>query len=335
MHEFSLIAKYFTRAPQHTVLGVGDDCALIAPAAGMQLAVTTDTLVEAVHFFKGTPARALGHKALAVNLSDLAAMGAVPRWATLAITLPAVDEAWLADFAEGLFALADEHSVDLIGGDTTRGPLAFTLTLMGEVPVGAALTRDGAKPGDDIWLTGDVGGPALAVAERYGRLSLSQWDVASDAIASAHKKLDMPTPRVAFGLALHGIARAAIDVSDGLAQDLGHIVARSSMHAPCSAVIDFAALPLHAAARAAYGSRTTEVAGVAVSAVLAGGDEYELAFTAASDKRTAIEQIARDLGVPCTRIGRIENGGTGVVVMGLDGQPMRFGTGFNHFASNS
>lgn len=328
MHEFSLIAKYFARAAPNAVLGVGDDCALVAPTHGHQLAITTDTLVDGVHFFTGTDARKLGHKALAVNLSDLAAMGATPHWATLAITLPAVDSAWLAEFAAGLFALADNFHVSLIGGDTTRGPLSITLTAIGEVPIGQALYRHGAQIGDDVWVSGDLGGPPLAVAERYGKLP--EFSAVSQSVREqAHLKLDHPQPRVALGIALRGVAHAAIDVSDGLVQDLHHIVARSSHSQPLAAHITLPSLPLHpacAALRTASPQATWHAA-------LAGGDEYELAFTAPLVARERVTEIAKQTGVACTRIGEIvASAKPQVLVIDASNAPMLVDAGgFNHF----
>jgi len=208
--EFELIRRYFARPARAAVLGVGDDAALLRITSGMELAVSTDLLIEGRHFRAQADARKLGHKALAVNLSDMAAMGATPRWATLALALPAADEAWLAAFSEGFYALAARFGVDLVGGDTTRGPLSIGVTILGEVPAGRALKRSGAMPGDDVWVSGELGGAALGVAHPE--------------IGAAAKRLDEPEPRVRLGERLLGIASTAIDVSDGFAQDLGHIL---------------------------------------------------------------------------------------------------------------
>ncbi|HSJ95629.1 MAG TPA: thiamine-phosphate kinase, partial [Myxococcota bacterium] len=216
--EFDLIARHFTRPAANAVLGVGDDCALVGVTNGMDLAVSTDTMVSGTHFFPDVHPENLGHKALAVNLSDMAAMGALPHWATLALTLPDVDHAWLEAFAKGFFDLAQEYGVSLIGGDTTRGPLTMTVTILGEVPAGAALRRGGAKVGNDIWVSGNIGDAALAVAHRHGRLVLEEADY-----HEALMRLYEPTPRVALGHALRGLATSAIDVSDGLLADLTHI----------------------------------------------------------------------------------------------------------------
>src|SRR5437868_2059526 len=226
MGEFDLIARYFTRPARRSPLGVGDDCALLQPAPGMQLAVSTDLLVEGRHFLSTVDPRALGHKALAVNLSDLAACGAQPLAFTLSLALPRVDEAWLAGFSEGMFALADAHDCELVGGDTTAGPLAINITVFGEVPAGAALLRSGAQAGDDLWVSGTLGDARLALEAFRGTVSLPQ-----EVFDAARLRLERPQPRVALGLALRGLATAAIDVSDGLLGDLGHVLQRSGVGA--------------------------------------------------------------------------------------------------------
>jgi thiamine-monophosphate kinase len=266
--EFELIAKYFTRPARTAALGVGDDCALLRPPAGLVLALTTDTLCEGTHFLPGADPRRLGHKALAVNLSDLAAMGADPRWFLLAIALPDVDEAWLEAFAEGMFAIADAYAIELIGGDTTRGPRTITITALGTLPAGYALRRDAAQAGDDVWLSGSTGDAALGLAHLKGRVAL-----APDAAARCVERLEAPVPRVALGQRLRGIAAAAIDVSDGLLADLGHVLERSKV----AAEVDFEALPRSADLRACA-DRT-----LADECLLAGGDDYELVFTAGTD----------------------------------------------------
>ncbi|MBV8658957.1 MAG: thiamine-phosphate kinase [Burkholderiales bacterium] len=313
--EFDLIRRFFTRETPSAVLGVGDDAALLAPTPGMQLAVAADTMVEGRHFFAGTDPFAVGWKSLAVNLSDMAAMGAVPRWITLCLTLPRVDEAWLAGFADGLLSLALREGVELIGGDTTSGPLAISIQILGEVPPGQALQRDGAQAGDDIWLSGEVGAAALAVRHRMGQLAL-------DAAALAHcsRRLDLPEPRLALGLALRGLATAAIDVSDGLVADVGHIAARSGLRA----VLQLDALPpLHA------------VTGVAdtiyQAAQLSGGDDYELCFTAPVAARGHLGAMARSLGLPLARIGTFTVG-EGVAVLNSAGEQVTLARpGFDHF----
>src|SRR5574340_1342292 len=233
MTEFDLIRRFFTRATPGALLGVGDDAALLQVEAGNVLAVSTDMLVSGTHFLPDADPFLLGHKALAVNLSDLAAMGAAPRWATLAVALPEADEAWLAQFSAGFFALADQHGVELVGGDTTRGPLNLCVTIFGEVPAQLALRRSGARAGDEVWVSGTLGDAALALAHLQGRIALSDAEFAACAPA-----LHRPQPRVALGLALRGIASSAIDISDGLLADLGHILDASQL----GAQLDLAAL---------------------------------------------------------------------------------------------
>lgn len=319
MGEFDLIARYFTRPVRRSPLGVGDDCALLQPAPGMQLAVSTDLLVEGRHFLSTVDPRALGHKALAVNLSDLAACGAKPLAFTLAIALPQVDEPWLAGFAEGLFALADAHRCELVGGDTTRGPLAIDITVFGEVPAGAALLRSGAKAGDDVWVSGTLGDARLALEAFRGTVSLPQA-----VFDAARRRLERPEPRVALGLALRGVASAAIDVSDGLAGDLGHVLRRSGVGAD----LELARAP-HLLAALDQGltlppERVEQL-------VFAGGDDYELAFTAAPQQRAAVEQAALQAGTPVTRIGTVR-AGAGLRLVDTHGQPLaRSFASFDHF----
>jgi thiamine-monophosphate kinase len=262
--EFELIRRFFTRVTPGAVLGVGDDAALVHIRHGMELAVSTDMLVSGTHFFPDADPFFLGHKALAVNLSDMAAMAAQPRWMTLALSLPEVDEMWLEKFSAGLFALADEYQVVLIGGDTTRGPLNLCVTIMGEVPHGAALRRSAAQVGDDIWVSGVLGDAALALAHIQGRMQLATKDFV--ACASA---LHQPMPRVALGLALRGVGHSAIDISDGLLADLGHILECSNV----GAEIAFAALPISCAMQPYLEQPLGK------HCVLAGGDDYELCFT--------------------------------------------------------
>ena len=234
MGEFELIARYFKRPPRRAALGVGDDCALVTPDAGMQLAISTDMLVEGRHFLSTVPPERLGHKALAVNLSDLAACGAEPLAFTLALALPRVDEAFLAPFARGLFDLADAHGMDLVGGDTTAGPLTIAITVFGQVPPGQALLRNGARAGDDLWVSGRLGDARLALEAFRGNVSLP-----GEEFEQVRAAMECPQPRVALGLALRGLARSAIDLSDGLVGDLSHLLAASQV----GAVVDVDALP--------------------------------------------------------------------------------------------
>jgi thiamine-monophosphate kinase len=326
--EFDLIARYFQR-PQRPLtgavaLGVGDDCALLQPAPGTQIAISCDMLVEGRHFFADVDPATLGHKALAVNLSDLAACGARPLACTLALSLPHVDEAWLEAFARGLFALADAHDCQLIGGDTTRGPLNICITVFGEVPLvggkSRALLRSGARAGDDIWVSGTLGEARLALHCLQGQLRLPR-----DVLQATRARLESPTPRIALGLALRDVAHAAIDLSDGLMGDLGHILERSR----CGATLDTAAaagLLADTAAQAVPGADQR------LALVLAGGDDYELLFTAAASARAAVQAAAQQAGVPVTRIGRIE-AETGLRLVDAHGQPVtgRY-TSFDHFA---
>jgi thiamine-monophosphate kinase len=292
------------------LVGIGDDCALLRPDAGLELAVTTDMLVEGRHFLPGADPEALGHKALAVNLSDLAAMGAAPRWATLALALPAADERWLAGFARGFFALAERFGVDLVGGDTTRSPLlTISITALGEVPSGVAMYRAAARPGDDVWVSGELGGAALALAHPE--------------IADVADRLHRPEPRVELGERLRGLARAAIDVSDGLAGDLAHILERSQV----GAVVEYATLP-----KPAVFGRFPQLER---DCVLSGGDDYELLFTAAQSQRPDIEALARELKIPLTRIGAIQAGAGKLLVLDAAGKPMAYRAGFDHFGQGA
>lgn len=320
MSEFALIDRYFTRPTPGAVLGPGDDCALLAPTPGMELAVTTDMLVAGTHFFPDTDPRNLGWKALAVNISDLAAMGATPRWATLAGSLPAADEAWIAAFAEGFFACAGAFGVDVVGGDTTRGPLNLCITAIGEVAPGQALRRDGARLHDDIWVSGRPGLAGLGLAHLQGRVDLPEpWRRLCLAA------LEKPQPRVRLGLALCGIANAAIDVSDGLLADLGHIAERSGLAAAVR-LVQLPHLPKGATPEAIPRA-------LALDAQLAGGDDYELCFTAPTEQRLAIGKIAADLELPLWCIGEMQAGPAGsVTVYDPDGQAIAFDRqGYDHF----
>ncbi|MES2772225.1 MAG: thiamine-phosphate kinase, partial [Pseudomonadota bacterium] len=300
-----------------TALGPGDDCALLAPSAGMELAVTTDMLVAGTHFFADTDPYQLGWKTLAVNLSDLAAMGAQPRWVLLAGALPNADEAWVAAFARGLFACAERYSVDVVGGDTTRGPLNLCLTALGEVPNGQALRRDGALAGDDLWLSGYPGLAALSLAEQRGLIELD-----APLAQRCRLALQQPIPRVELGLMLrrHHLAHAAIDISDGLLADLDHLLERSAL----AARLYLAQLPALPAAVDPARARQCQ---------LAGGDDYELLFTAAPEQRAAINALAEQLQLPLWRCGELHNSlPSRCTVVDVNGQdvPINY-RGFDHF----
>lgn len=322
--EFALIDRYFARPTPSAVLGPGDDCALLQPTPGRQLAVTTDMLVAGTHFLPGTDPRNLGWKTLAVNLSDLAAMGARPRWITLAGALPEADEAWIAAFADGFFACAAEYGVEVVGGDTTRGPLNLCVTALGEVEPGRALRRDGAKAGDLIWVSGRPGLAALGLAQLQGKVVLpAPWPTLCVAA------LEKPRPRVALGQALVGLASAAIDVSDGLLGDLGHIAERSG----CAAAVKLVQLPQLRDLAGSGATYDAELRRLALECQLAGGDDYELCFTAPGTHSLAIGQIAARLELPLWCIGEMVAGPTGeVTVFDPDGQAVEFAfKGFDHF----
>jgi thiamine-monophosphate kinase len=322
MNEFALIDRYFRRTVLDPAVraGIGDDGAVVVPSPGCDLVLAVDMLVEGRHFLAGVAPATLGHKTLAVNLSDMAAMGARPRWALLAGALPDVDEYWLAEFTRGLFLLADRFAVTLIGGDTTRGPRNFCLTIVGEVPADAALTRAGARPGDDIYVSGSLGDAALALAVLQGRAALGVAD-----FALARARLETPEPRVALGERLRGVATAAIDISDGLTGDLRHILDPSG----AGATIDVALIPRSAPLAALIDGAGRDLA---LACLLAGGDDYELCFMAAPASRDLVAGIARDLGVPLTRIGYVSSG-SGLVVRDERGAPLAtLPRSFDHFA---
>ena len=324
MGEFELIARHFKRPVRRAALGVGDDCALLSPRPGMQLAVSSDMLVEGRHFFPDVDPEALGHKALAVNLSDLAACGAEPLAFTLALALPHADDAWLAAFAKGLFALADAHGCELVGGDTTRGPLNICITVFGEVPTGQALLRSGAKVGDDIYVSGHLGDARLALEALQGHIALPP-----EALAAARLRLEQPTPRVALGQALRGVASSALDVSDGLLGDLGHILRASGTGACIDTSITMNLIAVSAYSISARGQIDTELLH---QCTLAGGDDSELAFTAPVARRAAVAAAAQASGTPVTRIGRIE-AEPGLRLVDALGQPVaRRYASFDHFA---
>ena len=282
--EFDLIRKHFSRPAHSAILGVGDDAALLQPGEGQCLAVSSDTLVAGVHFSENVDPAQLGWKALAVNLSDLAAMGARPRWVLLALTLPAADNDWLMQFSAGMYQCADQYGIDLVGGDTTHGNLSMTLTIIGEVPMQQALRRSGAQAGDVIWVSGELGDAALALAGQQQKIHVDET-----VLQALQLRLNVPEPRIELGLALRGVAHSAIDLSDGLLADIGH--------------------------------------------VLAGGDDYELCFTAPESATQAIAELGNRLCLPLTAIGRIEPG-SGLTVLDGSGQPMTLNTsGYDHFES--
>jgi thiamine-monophosphate kinase len=320
LSEFSLISRYFTRAPRNDSradLGIGDDCALLRPAPGMQIAISSDMLVEGRHFFAGADPRLLGHKSLAVNLSDLAAMGAQPVGFTLALALPAVDEPWLAAYSEGLFALADQHGCELIGGDTTKGPLTLCITIFGDVPPGQALRRDGAQAGDDIWVSGSLGDARLALAGYRNEVALDAAE-----LAAAGVRMHAPTPRVALGMALRGLAHAAIDISDGLVGDLGHILARSTL----GATLNADALPAGPVLR-------KQALALRRNYCLAGGDDYELCFTAPPGLRADVAAAARQAACEVTRVGTID-AAPGLRLLDGAGAPLSLEIhSFDHFST--
>jgi thiamine-monophosphate kinase len=330
--EFELIERFFKRPARQAVLGVGDDCAFLQPAPGTHMAISCDMLVEGRHFFPDVDPVSLGHKALAVNLSDLAACGTKPLAFTLALALPEADEAWLDGFSRGMFALADAHACELIGGDTTQGPRNICITVFGEVPVldgrSLALLRSGAEAGDDLYVSGTVGDARLALDALRGKL-----DVPAAVLAQARLRLELPAPRVALGLALRGVASAAIDVSDGLLGDLGHILKASN----CGATVDTStAIELLVACRHSGNADAADKLQLShaqrLGYVLAGGDDYELLFTAPVTMRAAVQAAARTSDTPVTRIGRIE-AEPGLRLVDAHGKPVsgRFAS-FDHFA---
>jgi len=312
--EFDIIRRYFTRQSPNrndVIAGIGDDAALLQVPAGMELVVCMDTLVEGVHFPSGTPAAAIGHKALAVNLSDLAAMGAEPAWATLAITLPEADANWLAGFSQAFFKLADQHKVQLVGGDTTRGPLSITVQAHGFVPQGTALRRHGAQPGDHIFVTGTLGDAGLAL-QLHG-----------DAGEALQQRLDFPEPRVSAGQALRGIASAAIDISDGLLADLDHLLAGDQL----GATVTVNDLPRSAAFNAVAGQGGMPLLELQLSA----GDDYELCFTVPETSLEYLTAAQDQFACDCTRIGTVEKE-PGIRCYMADRQRYTLsGRGYEHF----
>lgn len=315
--EFNLIQQYFTRPAPHADLGVGDDAALITISPGQQLAISADMLVEGTHFFVDTDAYQLGWKSLAVNLSDMAAMGAQPKWATLALALPKIDNSWLAAFSRGFFACAAKFDVDLIGGDTTRGPLTISVQIMGEVPLGQALTRAGAKVGDEIWVSGYLGDAALALAHLLGKFHLNEAE-----FVGCMPALHTPQPRVTLGLALRELANSAIDISDGLLADLGHILECSNL----GAEIQLFDLPKSSIASQYFSKNEIQ------QMILTGGEDYELCFTAPLAAHDAIDGLREKLQLPLSVIGRV-SAHPGLLVRGLSNEILDFKElGFDHFA---
>ncbi len=317
--EFNIIEKYFTRPSQNTDLGVGDDAALIQISAGHQLAVSADMSVAGTHFLESCPAYFVGWKSLAVNISDMAAMGATPKWATLAIALPKIDEGWLAEFSRGFFACADEFGVSLIGGDTTRGPLNISVQIMGEVPTGKALRRDEAKAGDEIWVSGTLGEAALGLAQLQNKLP--ENTLSDTEKQSCINALQAPQPRVALGLALQAIAHSAIDISDGLLADLGHVLERSNL----GANLYWERIP-HV--NVSNGIDITQLHRLS----LAGGDDYELCFTAPASQHDAILAIGKNLNLKLSAIGETMQA-NGLYVYDKNHQAIELkSAGYEHFS---
>lgn len=332
MGEFELIARYFQRprraAGAGVALGIGDDCALLNPTPGMQMAISSDMLVSGRHFFPDVDPRTLGHKALAVNLSDLAACGARPVAFTLALALPEAREAWLQPFSEGLLTLADAHDCALIGGDTTRGPLNICITVFGEVPTGHALLRSGARAGDDIYVSGTLGDAHLAL-----QVLLGQRELPAEVLAHARQRLEQPTPRVALGMALRGIATAAADVSDGLLGDLGHILQQSQVGATIDTEVATTLIAACAHSTGTHGPFDLKLAqGHKLQCVLAGGDDYELVFTAPALQRDAVMAAGQASATPVTRIGYIDTA-PGLRLIDASGAPVaNTFASFDHFS---
>ncbi|MCB1984325.1 MAG: thiamine-phosphate kinase [Burkholderiales bacterium] len=320
--EFDIIQRYFSRPVTGTVLGIGDDAAIIAPNPDMELAVSTDTMVSGRHFFEDADPYKLGYKSLAVNLSDMAAMGVKPRWVTLSITLPRnlveSHEIWLSKFADGFYELAKHHQVALIGGNTTCGALNIGVQIIGEIEKGQFLRRSGAKSGDDIWVSGYLGDAALALKYMLREIDLTDYE--ADYCLSA---LHMPTARVELGQHLVGLVHCAIDISDGLVADLGHILASSKQ----AAIVRFDSLPCSTV------MKRHRSLPLAQHCLLAGGDDYELCFTAPRENRSSIECIAQKFEIPLTCIGEVTRG-EGLYVMDGRGREMKIEKkGYDHFTS--
>jgi thiamine-monophosphate kinase len=318
MKEFELIKKYFTEQAvnrKDVVLGIGDDCALLTPAERQNIAVTTDTLVAGVHFPHETEPRAIGHKAIAVNLSDLAAMGAEPSWVSIAVTLPEIDEAWVGEFCAGVFELCEYYNVQLVGGDTTQGPLSITVTAQGLTPFDKHLSRSGAKAGDWLYVTGEIGDAALAIKHYYGKIELSK-----ETLTATYQRLNYPKPRVLAGQALREYASAAIDLSDGLLSDLEHI--RKASNVGVNIVLED--LPLSNELIDTLGHEA------AIELALQGGDDYELLFTVSADNKVGMETALANVGVKVTCIGQLN--ATGKVTTTLNSEATHINAkGFEHF----
>lgn len=319
MGEFDLIEKFFKRTARFADVGIGDDCAIWSPSEGHQLAFSTDMLVEGRHFLSTVNPRTLGHKALAVNLSDLAACGATPRAFLLSLSLPRIDENWLSEFSQGLFQLADLHGCELIGGDTTQGPLNISITVMGEIPIGRSILRSGAKTGDDIYVSGFVGDARLALESLRGNISLPE-----NIFKSSRIRLEMPTPRVTLGKSLRGIANAMVDISDGLLGDLRHILKSSHVGAEIH-------LPSAVGLMESHTSWPCPM-DLTMTCVLSGGDDYELLFTAPSSAYQAVQSAAIASDTQITRIGLITNSQT-LVLLDAKGQTVeKQFKSFDHFS---
>ena len=316
MSEFDLICRHFLKPTPGALLGIGDDAALLTPSVGNALAVSSDMLVAGIHFFHDADPFMLGHKVLAVNLSDMAAMGAKPRWVTLAISLPEADEAWLERFSAGFFSLAESHDVELVGGDTTRGPLNLSVTIMGEVPQGQPLLRSGAQAGEEIWVSGNLGDAALALVHMQGNAILNDAE-----FSACSPALHQPQPRVELGLALRGIAKSAIDISDGLLVDMGHMLESSHV----GARLNFSSLPVSDVLQGLLPQLLIR------QCILSGGDDYELCFTADVVSHEEILAIGAQLGLKLTCVGRII-AGQGCVVQDETGVNIDVkGEGYDHF----
>jgi len=323
MKEFELIKRFFAEpgvTRKDVEMGIGDDAAIIDVPDNSHLIVTTDTLVQGVHFFADMSPRALGHKAVAVNLSDIAAMGGDPTWISLSVTLPTADEQWVKEFSAGIFEICEYYNVQVVGGDTTQGPLTVTVSAKGLVPKGKALMRGGAQPGDWIYVTGTLGdaGVAIDAIKNDKQLPLLHEKFIID-------RFEFPTPRVAIAQSLREVANSAIDISDGLISDLGHVLEASN----CGAIVNVDQLPLSEALTESLDEH------LHYDFALTSGDDYELLFTVPEDKRGALDVTMAHYGVQLTCIGQIQ-GQTGKLELRKDNEPFEFeGRGFQHFSKDS